>query len=149
MKHMVQERGLDLVLESRGTGGGSGDWYKPGGFSYHVGDPPDSRSKKAASKRGYHLTSRSQPLSPEDLEHFDLILAMDRQNVADILEAAAFWGPKALDNAKRKTKLLCSFCIAHKATEVPDPYYGGAAGFERVLDLIEDACRGVLSSLQL
>ncbi|KAK9823202.1 hypothetical protein WJX72_001079 [[Myrmecia] bisecta] len=140
-------------IDSCGTGGGSRNWYQPGGFAYHVGDPADPRMNQAAKARGIALTSRSRPLRPEDLVDYDLIIGMDSANVAEIQVAADFWASQhdIPTNYREKVKLMCSFLTSNKfkgALEVPDPYYGGKAGFERVLDLLEDACEGLLATIQ-
>jgi protein-tyrosine phosphatase len=96
----------------------------------------------AAQKRGIVLTGRARQLTPADFTRFDLILTMDRQNYWDVL---------ALDQEKRyrhKVKMICEFCRRYTYREVPDPYYGGAEGFELVLDLLLDACEGLLAALR-
>lgn len=105
--------------------------------------------RAAASRRGIEITSMSRPIRPSDFRDFDLILAMDKSNRADILEALEKW--KQRENlppdADKKVKLMCSYCKKHNETEVPDPYYGGQKGFEKVLDLLEDACESLLDSI--
>ena len=86
-------------------------------LSYHRGELPDSRMRMHASRRGYNLTHRSRPVCTEDFYHFDMIIGMDDRNIEDLMERA------------------------------PDLYYGGAQGFENVLDILEDACAGLLTSL--
>ncbi|CAN4119478.1 unnamed protein product [Withania somnifera] len=91
----------------------------------------------------------SRPIRPSDFKDFDLILAMDEKNKADILRALERWihrEPLPADAAE-KVRLMCSYCKTHDETEVPDPYYGGAQGFEKVLDLLEDACDSLLESI--
>ncbi|OQR94018.1 hypothetical protein THRCLA_08273 [Thraustotheca clavata] len=134
-------------IDSCGTGGGASGWYKPNGWSYHEGDSADSRMKKEAKKRGYHLTSKSRPLNPEDLHRFDHIICMDNNNVQAVLEAARFWGAEYEQLAKAKVSTMCQYCIVNKgATRVPDPWYEG--GFDTVLDLLEDACEGLYTQLE-
>eukprot|EP00249_Psilotum_nudum_P019815 c27432_g1_i1 orf=295-876(-) len=118
-------------------------------IDYHEGEPADARMRAAAIKRGIKLTSISRPIRPTDFEDFDLILVMDNQNKEDILKAYDRWNKKEEfpPDAKQKVKLMCSYCKTHKETEVPDPYYGGPAGFEKVLDLLEDACESLLDSI--
>lgn len=114
-----------------------------GTHAYHVGSPPDERSQKHALARGYDLASlRARKFDPSDLGYFDLILAMDWDNLA-LLEDACPDQP-----ARRKLRRLTEF-VAHDSVHagaqvVPDPYYGGPAGFDAVLDLVETACDGLL-----
>ncbi len=128
MNKLVEEAGLTrtIAVDSAGTGG------------WHAGDLPDNRMRRHASKRGYVLDHRARQVRPEDFATADLILIMDQQNLRDIREFA----PDAL--SMKKVKLLTDFLSRTKANEVPDPYYGGAEGFEQVLDLVEDACAGLL-----
>jgi protein-tyrosine phosphatase len=96
--------------------------------SWHLGDPPDHRSQRHAERRGYDLSSlRASQVCEDDFHRFDLILAMDENNLADLRRLAP-------DGASRAEVRLFA------ATEVPDPYSGGPEGFERVLDLVESAC---------
>lgn len=112
-----------------------------GTHAYHVGSAPDPRARAAAAKRGADLGSqRARKVAPEDFEDFDYILAMDRDNL-EILEAVC--PPEQRD----KLQLLLAFAPDVGVDEVPDPYYGGAAGFERVLDLIEAAAEGLLREI--
>jgi protein-tyrosine phosphatase len=124
---MVREAGLAAVsVDSAGT------------HDYHVGDPPDPRSVAAAFRRGYDLSPlRARQVSPADFERFDLILAMDAGHLSQL---------KRLCHPAHagKLKLMMDFAGALTGQDVPDPYYGGADGFERVLDMIEDASRGLL-----
>lgn len=106
------------------------------------GSPPDARAVAAAAKRGYDLSAiRSRRFSKADFERFDWVMAMDRENL-DHLSAIC---PPELNG---RVALLLQHAPASAVHEVPDPYYGGAAGFERVLDLIEPACDGLLLTLQ-
>lgn len=110
-----------------------------GTHAYHVGEAPDRRSQQHALQRGYDLSAlRARQLSPEDFERFDLILVMDHENMTRA---------RALCPAVHRHKLhrLTEFCREMRSPVVPDPYYGGHQGFEHVLDLIEDACQGVLA----
>lgn len=136
---MVQKKNLSdkFVIDSAGT------------INYHEGGPADSRMRAASKRRGIEITSISRPIRPSDFKEFDLILAMDRQNKEDILAALERWSFKeALPaDAYKKVKLMCSYCKKHDETEVPDPYYGGPQGFEKVLDLLEDACDSLLESI--
>ena len=109
-----------------------------GTHDYHIGKAPDPRTRKAAAQRGYELDAlRGRQVSGEDFERFDLILAMDRNNLALLQEAC----PPALQS---KLRLLLEFAEGCDEQEVPDPYHGGAEGFERVLDLVENAANGLL-----
>ena len=116
---------LTLEVDSAGTHG------------YHVGDPPDPRAVAAAARRGYDLSPlRARQFTAKDFERFDLILAMDEDNRATMLRQGS-----------GRVELLLSYAPQWGERNVPDPYYGGEAGFERVLDLIESAARGVIESL--
>ena len=112
-----------------------------GTHAYHVGEPADRRARAAAERRGYSLANiRARRISVEDFERFDYILAMDRDNLATLIG-------QATPEQRGKIHLLLDFSGSGSA-EVPDPYYGGASGFERVLDLVEDACQGLLDVLR-
>ncbi|WP_354686072.1 low molecular weight protein-tyrosine-phosphatase [Cupriavidus necator] len=119
----------DLVeLDSAGT------------HEYHLGHPPDPRTLRHALSRGYDLSPlRARKVGIPDFDRFDLILAMDRENLAGLTRLR----PDAGD----KLRLLMSFATRHHVDEVPDPYYGEGDGFERVLDYIEDACDGLVEML--
>jgi len=113
-----------------------------GTHDYHVGRPPDARAQRHALARGYDLSAlRARQAEPDDFRRFDLLLAMDEANMAGL---RAICPP----GEEGRLRLLMSFAGRHDATEVPDPYYGGEAGFERVLDYIEDACDGVIFMLR-
>lgn len=107
----------------------------------HRGEPADARMRRHAAKRGYDLTSISRPVEVEDFQRFDLLVGMDEQNRQDLVALA----PDAA--ARERISLLLDHLPDADAREVPDPYYGGAAGFERVLDLVEDACDALLDQL--
>lgn len=130
-RHLVTDAGLDSAVrvDSAGT------------HAYHVGEPPDRRACAAADRRGISLDAiRARRVSDEDFEQFDYIIAMDRDNHATLVtRSAAEHHPKI--------RLFMEFSSG-RDDEVPDPYYGGAAGFERVLDLVEDASRGLLDELR-
>lgn len=112
-----------------------------GTHAYHVGEPPDSRAQAAALKRGFDLSvQRARRVSPADFEEFDYIIAMDNSNMADL---QAICPP----GHEHKIRLFLEFGERFDVTEVPDPYYGGRTGFERVLDLIEDAAEGLLRQI--
>ncbi len=128
MRHKVAARrwGHLIEVDSAGT------------HAYHVGEAPDRRSQQHARLRGYDLSMlRARQLTPEDFETSDLVLVMDWDNLA-LAEALC---PVTL---RSKLRRLTEFCTRHDSPVVPDPYYGGAQGFEHVLDLVEDACEGLL-----
>lgn len=129
-KH-VEDAGLAdrIYIDSAGT------------HAYHVGEPADRRSAASAERRGYTLTGiKARRVVVEDFERFDLVLAMDSDNLSHLLEQVA-------DEHRERVRLFLEFGDAG-VHEVPDPYYGGAAGFEHVLDLVEDAARGLVDDLQ-
>jgi protein-tyrosine phosphatase len=127
-RHQLGDR---IICDSAGTGG------------YHIGSPPDRRMTFAAANRlGIQLRGQARQLQKSDLAKFDLILAMDRENYQDIL---------SLDPSGKyhdKVHLMCDFCTEYTIKEVPDPYYGGAEGFNRVIDLLLDACNGLLERMK-
>jgi len=113
-----------------------------GTHNYHPGKPPDARTQRHALTRGWDLSDlRARQLMPDDFENAHLLLAMDWDNLA-LAEAMSPEGHR------RKLRRLTEFCLRHTDTVVPDPYYGGPADFERVLDLVEDACDGLLRHVQ-
>ena len=113
-----------------------------GTHAYHVGEAPDPRATEAALRRGVDLSYQSaRAVETIDFEDFDYILAMDEDNLR-ILERLA------PDGCRARVELLLSYSTTAGQTDVPDPYYGGAAGFERVLDLLESATEGLLQHLQ-
>jgi protein-tyrosine phosphatase len=121
---------LDLEVDSAGTAG------------YHVGEPPDPRTREAAARRGYDLTAlRARVVEPADFERFDLILALDREILRVLRRrAASTW--------QARLRLFMEFAPEAGPEDVPDPYYGGPNGFEEVLDLVEAAARGLLKHLR-
>lgn len=105
-----------------------------GTTGYHVGEPPDRRMAAAARSRGYNLSGAARQVSARDLDHYDLILAMDDANLRDM---------RRLDrdgSRAHKIKLMLDFHPTRAGADVPDPYYGGDAGFQEVIDLIEASC---------
>lgn len=126
LRHVLRERGLDgeIEVDSAGTG------------SWHVGERADPRMREAASRRGYDLTSRGRQVTPEDLDAFDLIVAMDRDNLE---------GVRRLGSGSADVRLLSDYLDDSYPDEVPDPYYGGDRGFETVLDMLEAAMEGILA----
>jgi len=132
MRHLVKEAGLGdrIAIESAGTG----DW--------HVGGARDRRSRAVGAARGIPLEGEAQQFTRPDFERFDHVLAMDRANRDELLGLARD------DRDRAKVRLLRSFEPgAPSDAEVPDPYYGGARGFEEVFDICERACRGLLAHL--
>lgn len=132
MRHLVNEAGLDerIHIDSAGTG----DW--------HIGAAPDPRAQHAAGARGYDLSAlRGRQIGPADFEQFDFVLAMDEANVAALRSVC----PATLHH---KIRLLMEFASPATAREVSDPYFGGAEGFEAVLDQCEAACAGLLAVLR-
>ncbi len=121
---------LALSVDSAGTAG------------YHAGEPPDRRTCEAAARRGYDLSAlRARVVEARDFETFDLILAMDRQNLRTLER-------RAPAHARERLRLFLEFAPESGVLEVPDPYYGGQNGFEHVLDLIEAAARGLCAALR-
>ncbi len=111
-----------------------------GTHAYHVGEPPDRRATAAAERRGMSLQGiRARRVRDSDFERFDYIIAMDDDNFARLEDQSP-------PEYRSKLRLFLEFSSGRER-EVPDPYYGGAAGFERVLDLVEDASRGLLETL--
>ncbi len=127
-RQLVDQAGLSqhIVIDSAGT------------HNYHPGEPPDARSQRHAARRGYDLSDlRARQLIRSDFDQTDLLLAMDWDNLA---LAESMCPPIHQCKLRRFTE----FCVKHDAAVVPDPYYDGDAGFEHVLDLIEDASAGLL-----
>ncbi|MEE1419146.1 low molecular weight protein-tyrosine-phosphatase [Alistipes ihumii] len=111
-------------------------------IGYHAGDGADPRMKAHAARRGYRLDSISRPVAPEDFDRFDRIVGMDDRNLREL---------RRLGRKTESGAAICKmtdFCRKSDRTEVPDPYYGGDAGFELVLDLIEDASDGLLERIR-
>jgi protein-tyrosine phosphatase len=130
-RRIVEQAGLasDVDIDSAGT------------HAYHVNEPADRRAAAAAERRGYSLEGiRARRVSAADFERFDYIVAMDRDNLDMLRQQAG-------EEHTAKLYLFLEFAAAAE-DEVPDPYYGGTAGFERVLDLVEEASRGLLETLR-
>lgn len=128
----VAESGLHDVIEvdSAGT------------HAYHVGEPPDTRMQAAARRRGFDLSKqRARRVSAEDFARFHYVLAMDNANLSALQERAS--SANGVEPV-----LFLQYARSAGVTEVPDPYYGGESGFERVLDLVEEAADGLLQSLR-
>ena len=131
-RHHVKQAGLDerIAIDSAGT------------HDYHIGEPPDPRAQRAAGRRGYDLSRlRGRQVSRADFGEFDYLLAMDRMNLR-VLERLC------PSQHGHKLKLFMEFSNDAAPGEVPDPYYGGEQGFERVLDMAEDASQGLLEHLR-
>jgi protein-tyrosine phosphatase len=121
---------LTLEVDSAGTA------------EYHVGQPPDPRTRAAAARRGYDLSAlRARTVESTDFERFDLILAMDRDNLKALRR-------RAPSHSHERLRLFLEFSPDAAPEDVPDPYYGGPNGFEEVLDLVEAATRGLLKHLR-
>ncbi|MDX1404307.1 MAG: low molecular weight protein-tyrosine-phosphatase [Woeseiaceae bacterium] len=130
-RHHVSEAGLadKIWADSAGT------------HAYHVGEPADQRARAAAQRRGISLEGiRARRVTNEDFERYDFILAMDEDNLMLLNELA----PQEM---RSKIRLFLDFAESLAESEVPDPYYGGPSGFEKVLDLVEEASRGLLETL--
>lgn len=130
-QHCVDQAGLSdqFEIDSAGT------------IGFHIGSPPDKRMQNAMRSRNIPIIGKARQLNRDDLDHFDLILAMDRENLKDA---------RSLDtsgNLYPKIKLFCNYCTQNSETEVPDPYHGDEYGFQKVLDLIEDGCTNLLKEL--
>lgn len=110
-----------------------------GTIGMHAGELPDARMRAAAARRGYALTSRARQVVAADLDRHDFIFVMDDDNRRGVLSLAS------TDAQRAKVHSFVELCSAHDDVDVPDPYYGGEAGFEHVLDLLEDGCRGFLT----
>lgn len=132
---------MNHLLESRQLGGRF-SCDSAGTSSYHIGSPPDRRMAAAARQRGITLEGSARQLTGQDLERFDWILAMDESNYQDILRL------DPTGKYHHKIRKICDFCSRHGDKDVPDPYYGGEAGFRYVIELLMDACSGFLDFLQ-
>jgi protein-tyrosine phosphatase len=131
LRAKLEQAGLAAQVEVDSAG--TSDW--------HVGKPADSRTRQAAQRRGYDLsTLRGRQVQVADFAEFDLILAMDEHNLQDLQQLQPADGKAELDLLLRRYQLAVD--------EVPDPYYGGEYGFEQVLDLIEQACARLVSEIK-
>ncbi len=132
MKKKVNEAGLEefFEIDSAGIQG------------YHEGELPDLRMRSHAANRGYDLVSRSRPIKTKDFFYFDLIIGMDDSNIQHLMQ-------KAPDlESRQKIHRMTDYSRKFGHDHIPDPYYGGHSGFELVLDLLEDACDGLLDELR-
>lgn len=131
-RHYVENAGLTdrIVIDSAGT------------HDYHIGEPPDARTQRAARQRGYEMEGlRGRQVEAEDFRRFDYVLAMDQANLANLQRIAP-------GDSEAKARLFLEYARHHAEREVPDPYFGGADGFERVLDMVEDAAEGLLQHIR-
>ncbi|MGB3616339.1 MAG: low molecular weight protein-tyrosine-phosphatase [Elainellaceae cyanobacterium] len=129
MNHLIQRKQLQdqIHCDSAGTS------------SYHIGSAPDSRMTQAARQQGITLSGQARQFVVDDFDAFDLIVAMDQDNYRDILRL------DPTGEHRHKVKQMCEFTSEYSDKEVPDPYYGGADGFRHVIDLLLDACDGLLT----
>jgi protein-tyrosine phosphatase len=128
--HKAKAQGLSLKIDSAGTLGA------------HAKEKPDHRAQKVGVERGYSFDGlKARKVKLEDFENFDLILAMDNDNIENLMKVAP-------EHLQHKISLFLDFAKNHEETEVPDPYYGGVNGFRFVLDLVEDASDGLLAQLK-
>ena len=129
---LIADEGMQDVIgiDSCGTG------------AWHIGQPPDERTQRAAKERGYDLGHlRARKFSVDDFAEFDYILSMDTRNLADVIK-------KAPDDYGGVIKLFLDYSEERNILEVPDPYYGGDEGFERVFNIVESACQGLMKELK-
>ena len=132
MRTLVKQAGLEQEIEMDSAGI----------LNYHQGELPDIRMRMHASRRGYELTHRSRPVCTDDFFEFDWLIGMDDRNIQDLKDRAP--SPEA----EKKICRMTDFCRVKQVDYVPDPYYGGAQGFENVLDILEDACSGLLEEIR-
>lgn len=131
LRHLAEQENIsDLVIASCGIG----DW--------HIGHPPDSRIREAASARGVTLNTKAKPFVPNYMEEFDYILAADESVREHLLKFAK--------NPEQRAKIyfMTAFAKAYKDIPVPDPYYEGDGAFEHVLDILEDSCQGLIEEIK-
>jgi protein-tyrosine phosphatase len=131
-RHYVESAGMSeqILIDSAGT------------HDYHIGDKPDARAQRAAQQRGYDMSRlRGRQVGEDDFSSFDYVLAMDMANLS-ILQRIT---PPDSDT---RARLFLEYARHHGEREVPDPYYGGEDGFERVLDMVEDAAQGLLQEIR-
>lgn len=131
MRTILHREGLDNTIEVDSAGL----------ISYHQGEQADPRMRAHASRRGYHITHLSRPVRMTDFEEFDLIIGMDDSNISGLHDLA----PSI--EAENKIHRMTEYCTRMVTDHVPDPYYGGAQGFENVIDILEDACEGLLQQV--
>ena len=131
MKQVVAERGLaaDFEIDSAGL------------ISYHTGEMADPRMRQHAAARGINITSIARKITTADFSHFDYIIGMDDDNIRRLLDIAPD------ESSRQKISKMSDYCRTFRTNSVPDPYYGGPKDFELVLDLLDDACNGLIDSL--
>lgn len=129
-RHIVETNGAeaDYNIDSAGL------------ISYHEGESADGRMRNFAYQRGYHITHISRPIRTSDFYEFDYVIGMDSDNMSKLRRLRP-------DDAKAELHLMTEYCRNVEADVVPDPYYGGAAGFTHVIDILEDACQGLFEAL--
>ena len=131
-QHLVEQEGLGAIIETDSAGT----------HAYHVGEPPDRRAQTTASNRGIHIGDiRARRVNLADYEQFDYILAMDKDNFNILVNQSP-------DHALSRINLFLNFAQEHPEMEVPDPYYGGTKGFERVFDMVQAAAEGLLQDIE-
>ena len=131
MKQVVANRGLaaDFEIDSAGL------------ISYHTGEIADPRMRQHASARGINITSIARKITTADFSHFDYIIGMDDDNIRRLLDIAPD------EQSQLKISKMSDYCRTYRTNSVPDPYYGGPKDFELVLDLLDDACNGLIDKI--
>ena len=131
MKAYCDKSGLSIKIECDSAGT----------IGYHAGEPADHRMRQHGIKRGYNLTSISRQIKPNDFKEFDYIIGMDDDNLKNM---EAFMPSPEF---RKKVSKMTDYCTKPNPGYVPDPYYGGSEGFEQVLDILEDACSGLMTHI--
>ncbi|MBP6572908.1 MAG: low molecular weight phosphotyrosine protein phosphatase [Flavobacteriales bacterium] len=130
LRHLAHQRGIDLIVDSAGTA------------DYHVGEAPDARARAAMMRRSISIEDlRGRQVALQDFTYFDMVLAMDNNNLRDFLRLA----PN--DEGRRKVELMLTLASTMGMREVPDPYYGPDSGFDDTYHLLENACNGLLDAI--
>lgn len=131
MLKKLRERGLndDFHIDSAGL------------LNYHENELPDIRMRECGLARSYKFDSRSRPIKPDDIKTFDLLVCMDKSIVNGVKKRCS------TQSEKDKIKLMTDYCVNLNAHEVPDPYYGNISDFNKVIDLLEDSCEGLIETL--
>ncbi len=132
MRTLLCREGMDKAIEVDSAGL----------INYHQGEQADPRMRAHASRRGYYITHLSRPVRISDFDDFDLLIGMDDSNISGLHDLAPTL------EAESKIHRMTEFCTREVVDHVPDPYYGGAQGFENVIDILEDACGGLLTQLR-
>lgn len=129
LRQLVAERGLEdeIEIDSAGT------------IGYHIGSPPDARMRRAGQGRGLTIDGQARQVTADDLDRFDRVIALDRENLADLEKLAG--------GSRAHVRLLSSYLPEGSPADVPDPYWGGDRGFEEVLDLLDRAAEAILEDL--